>query len=298
MSVAFGSLLCMPSHDHEFPLELIQQRPAVTATLLQQAVGFAVPDHTDVKLGCANTSERSPTEYHADAAVVFEYNSTPVLVAVVEVQRSRDPRKRLSWPVYLATLRARYECPVVLLVLCPDAGLADWCRSPIHMGHPSWVLTPLVVGSKEMPAVTDYEQAVREPELAVLSALVHSTDLAVLDALVEALVSLEANTANDYTDYVLDMFSEHARALLEGLMSQTKERKSAFARRYVAEGHAEGRAEGRAEDVVAVLMARGLDVPAEVRGRVLASRDLEELGRWLHRAATVDAAVELFDADS
>ncbi|WP_437952684.1 hypothetical protein WME98_19685 [Sorangium sp. So ce296] len=45
--------------------------------------------------------------------------------------------------------------------------------------------------------------------------------------------------------------------------------------------------------VVTDLEARGLEIPAEVRERVLASTDLAELDRWIRRAAAVSDAREL-----
>ncbi|WP_437959433.1 hypothetical protein WME76_07130 [Sorangium sp. So ce119] len=64
---------------------------------------------------------------------------------------------------------------------------------------------------------------------------------------------------------------------------------SEFARSYVAKGMVEGKAQA----VLALLDARGLKVPAEVRERVLASTDLAELDRWIRRAAVVSDAREL-----
>jgi hypothetical protein len=46
--------------------------------------------------------------------------------------------------------------------------------------------------------------------------------------------------------------------------------------------------------VIAVLEARGLEVPDDVRERVLGSAELAELDRWIRRAAVVSAAGELF----
>ncbi|WP_441290381.1 hypothetical protein ACSRUE_07325 [Sorangium sp. KYC3313] len=45
--------------------------------------------------------------------------------------------------------------------------------------------------------------------------------------------------------------------------------------------------------MLAVLEARGLKVPAEVRERVFASTDLDELDRWIRRAVVVSGAREL-----
>jgi hypothetical protein len=49
--------------------------------------------------------------------------------AVVEVQLRPDPRKRFSWPLYQAVLRARLKCPVEIVVLTLDEATALWCAA-------------------------------------------------------------------------------------------------------------------------------------------------------------------------
>ena len=79
---------------------------------------------------------------------------------------------------------------------------------------------------------------------------------------------------------------------------------SEFARSYVAKGREEGIQEGiqegtlkaKTEAVMTVLEARGLDVPTDVRERIVGSTDLAELDRWIRRAAVVGEARELFEA--
>jgi hypothetical protein len=72
---------------------------------------------------------------------------------------------------------------------------------------------------------------------------------------------------------------------------------SEFARSHIAKGREEGFREAsikaKAHDVLAFLEARGLEVPVEVRERVLASNDLDELDRWIRRAAIISDAREL-----
>jgi len=65
-------------------------------------------------------------------------------------------------------------------------------------------------------------------------------------------------------------------------------------RRAHHEGIAEGIAKGKAEDVVAVLEHRGLIVSDEARARILASKDLAQLQRWLFAAFTVPSVDALF----
>jgi len=189
---------------------------------------------------------------------------------VVEAQLSWDGTKRWSWPVYLATLRARLRCPAVLLVVCADAKMATWCAAPIDLGHPGWTLSPLVLGPDRVPVVTDLDEARRAPELAVLSAMAHGNHpdrFKVLDALFSGFGTLDKARVTLYSDVVWDALPEAARHYLEALMtSRTYEYQSPFVLRYVLQGRAEGRAEAKAEGatggakaLLSVLDARGID---------------------------------------
>lgn len=58
--------------------------------------------------------------------------------------------------------------------------------------------------------------------------------------------------------------------------------------------HAEGEVKGEAKSVLKVLEARGLSVSDDVRERVLACTDPEQLDQWLVRAVTAERADQLF----
>jgi len=165
----------------------------------------------------------------------------------------------------------------------------------------------MVVGPDRVPVVTDAEHAARVPELAVLSALAHGADpnrSTVLDALLSALTTVDSPRAELYCDLVLAALPEAAQRYLEELMATgTYEYQSDFARRYFsrgkaegeAAGKAEGKAEGKATAVLAVLHARGIDVPADIRTRIVECSDLDRLDTWVRRAATADTVHDLFD---
>ncbi|WP_437278158.1 hypothetical protein WME90_44205 [Sorangium sp. So ce375] len=103
-----------------------------------------------------------------------------------------------------------------------------------------------------------------------------------------------------YGDLVLSSLNAAARRKLEAMMKSGYEFQSEFARSYVAKGVEKGREQGileaKAHDVLAFLEARGLEVPVEVRERVLASTDLDELDRWIRRSAVITDARELLAA--
>jgi hypothetical protein len=83
-----------------------------------------------------------------------------------------------------------------------------------------------------------------------------------------------------------------ARNCLEELMAITGyEYQSEFARRYFGQGEAKGEAKA----VLAILDARGIAVPDEIRARISGCTDLDQLDVWIRRAATADKIQDLDD---
>ena len=166
-----GRLMPMPSQLHEVLVLLFQNRPELAPLLLRDALGVELPAYAEVRLEAAELTSVVPTEYRADLVVLL-LDGKPVLGIIVEVQLSPDARKRFSWPLYVAGLRARLECDCCLLVVAPDQRTARWAAAPIVTG-PHGSFTPLVLGPDGVPVVTDSEVAERFPELGVLSVMTH-----------------------------------------------------------------------------------------------------------------------------
>lgn len=299
----------MPSQLHEMLLLLFRNRPALAPELLREALQLELPTYSEVRLESAELTDVVPAEYRADLVVLL-VDGKPVLGIVVEVQLTPDARKRFSWPVYVTGLRARLECPCCLLVITASDKTAAWAREPIALG-PGAKLEPFVVGPRGVPVVTDPERAKRDPELAVLSVMAHGrgdVETAVQIALSAAAAAapLDEDTRVLYFDVIDAALSEAARKAFEMLPENYefqgptyKKARSEGLRDGRLEGLRDGRLEGQvsmaAANVLEFLEARGLSVSDEVRQRVHASSDLEQLRHWIRRAAVVTSADELFE---
>jgi hypothetical protein len=273
-------------------------------------LGLPLPAYEEVRIEESDFTQVTPTEFRADLVVTLLQDEVPMMGTVVEVQRRMDPRKPYTWLVYVATERARIEKPVALLVITDDAEVANWARKPIEFG-PRSVLSAIVLGPGEVPWIRTEEEASRRPELAVLSALAHGNEPGgreVALAVLKALGALDAERGGIYYDLVLGSFDEEIRRALEQelqMQPRKYEYKTEFARSYYAKGeakgHAEGEAKGRAEGkaegeakaLLAVLAARGLEVDAATRERILTCTDAEKLERWIVRAVTASSAQEV-----
>ncbi|MEO3873671.1 hypothetical protein ABGB18_33085 [Nonomuraea sp. B12E4] len=296
----------MPTQQHEYLLELVQQRPSLVATLLAEK-GVTVPAFQEARLDSCDMSDRMPTEYRADSVVVM-IDKKPVSAVVLEVQRKYDSKKHWSWPVYLATLRGRVKCPCILLVFCPSRREAIKCAEPIDIGHPGWTLHPIVLGPDEVPMVTELDRAIANPELMALSAIVHGAGedgVKVLQVMHDAQEHL-SKEQQSYGDLVLDLLPKDAvDKFKEIVIAMAKEYKTAggyrssFYRELVAEGVAEGVAKGVAKGEAAAILRflnkRGIPVPMEAQERILGCTDRETLESWIDRAVTAQSIDELFD---
>ncbi|MEV4458930.1 hypothetical protein [Microbispora sp. NPDC049633] len=211
----------------------------------------------------------------------------------------RTPPKREALPRYAAALWLQVNCPVTVLVICPDGRTAEWAAKPIDTSLPGFRLRCGVIGPAEIPVVTKAEQAAEHPELAALSVMSHGGDISVVRAFISALEYLPGDHAPQYYEYAYRLASEAARRVMEEMMESTAwPVYSPFAREHYGRGREEGREEGRAEGearaVLTILDVRDIPVSDADRDRITACTDLERLDEWARRAVTVTSAAELF----
>jgi hypothetical protein len=290
----------MPSAEHESPVALAKLDPDLVAWLLASVFEVKVPEYHHARAQATDVRVLVPRTYHADGMVLFcDPADRPLLAVVLEVQRGRDPTKRRTWKLYVAQLEAELDVDVALVVYCPDAAVAGWYRRLCEPDGSSLLLRPFIFTPDEVPLVVDVDLARANPALAVLSAICHGGQPEVDDmfpALMEALRSLGPRKAISYYDVVLAGLPVAARTRWEAFMTTEvgHEYRSELFRKIAAEnqavGEARGEARGEGRAVLTVLDARGVEVPAAVRERILACTDLAQLDVWLRRAVTAATA--------
>jgi hypothetical protein len=243
----------VPSLQHEALLLLFRNRPALAPELLRDALHVPVPTYSEAHLESSDLTDLSPAEYRADLVVLL-VEGKPVLGIVVEVQLQRDDRKRFTWPVYVAGLRARLGCPACVLVVTTTDAVADWCRAPIDLAlH-----------------LSD-DRAVLYSDL-IFAALSEA-----------AKAALETLMAAGTYEFQSDFAKKHqATGRAEGRIEGR------------VEGRAEGLAEGFAKAILDVLEARGLAVSDEVHARIASCIDAALLSAYLRKAATATATDQIF----
>ncbi len=294
----------MPSAEHELPIALARADPDLIATMLRDIFGVEVPAHASSRSHAADVQIAVPSTYHADAMLVFDdAENQPVLAVVLEVQRRWDLGKRHTWRLYLAHLEAELKVPAALVVYCPRPNVGERYRRLLTKDGMSLMLRPFIVTPDDLPLITDPEAAARTPSMAVMTALAHAHDAEIevaFPALAAAVNAVGPDKMNSYYDMVLAALPRPLMADWRDFMSSIDEApyfSEEMRRRWYYErstGRAEGIAQGKAEDIVTVLSARGIDVSDDERTRIGAVTDTETLDQMLRRAATADAAADLW----
>ena len=298
----------MPSAEHESPIALAKLDPDLVAWLLANVFDVKVPAYHHARAQAADVRVLVPRTYHADGMVLFcDPADKPVLAAVLEVQLRRDRAKRRTWKLYAAQLEAELDVSAALVVFCPDAAVARWCRRLVESdGLSSLSLRPSIFTPGDVPVVADADLARANPALAVLSAVCHGGRAevdGVFPALLEALRSLGPSKAILYYDVVLAGLPASARTRWEAFMTTAvaREYRSELLRELAAQheargealGEARGEARGEGQAVLTVLDARGVPVSPAVREQILACADLARLESWLRRAVTAGTAEDV-----
>lgn len=294
----------MPGFTHEAEVALFRNRPALARELLATAFGLHATPGSGPLVEDAELAVPLPANKRVDIALVERMGGQATCGLLVEIQQDRDPEKEWSWPYYVATERARLKCRVLLVVVALDPGVARWATRAIPLGHPGFTLTPLVIGPAQIPRVADLAAAMANPELAVLSALVHGEvedPEAVAHATLEVVRGLDDEPRSVYVELLASQLNAVTRRIMELLMNQPFEVKSEFGRHVFAlgeaRGEARGKAEGEAHGILTVLRGRGLTVSDALEARILACTDLAVLDRWLLRAIRIERADEVLTED-
>lgn len=293
------SVRIMPSQEHDVLAELFRWQPELAATLVT-GLGHPLPKVKHARTVSESFTDLKTSEYTSDVAVALDLDAGDAHGVVVEIQRNRDDEKPWTWPLYVATLRARQKCPVMLLVIAPDPKVADWCARPIETGHPGHTLTPLVLRPEHVPVMTDPKDFAADPPMGILSAMFHGSGpegKRVLRAASEGtdiIADTDRQLARRYVDCALAVLSEAARKALEIMMTTESRFYSETFRNAEAKGKAEGKAEGEAHAVLTILRTRGVELTHAQRELITGCTDLDQLETWLRHAATADSAHELF----
>ncbi len=289
----------MPGLWHDSGNELFKDDPEFARRLFRLAGVDLPPTCSSSPLRRTRRTGLLFNDLDPDTILVAGSIKRPKRIIIVELQQAWDPGKLRQWPRYAASKWLRYECPVQLLVICPDDGTADRYAGPIPTSLDGYTHWPTVLRPARVPFLTSAAQAIADPAMAVMSVAYHGADATALTAFASGIVSLSPDEAKKYYEYGLRMSPEIVRNALEHLMAtKYNEPFSKLGLSYYGQGREEGREEGLVAGergtVLMVLKARGLPVSDSQRSHIDACDDLAVLKAWAEAALTAATVDDLF----
>lgn len=307
----------MVTSAHEGMHRIFQERPEILAPVFG-VLGVPLSAKATVDAVTTDVTETRPLERRIDTVLRIGPSDGEDFLLAVEAQSGKVEGKERSWAYYIGYLQAKYELPVLLLVVCQDRVTARWAAGPFDCGTRGWTALrthPLVASPENLPVVTDARTAARNLVMAAFSALAHARSRecgAILEAISGALHEVQ-ETDPGTAEYVFDFLEvtlgktpagEKWRDMMS-FVSYFPGRGTVREAAYL-EGKAEGKAEGEAvgrvgglvEDralmILRALEKRGIPVPEDTRERVTSCTDLDTLTAWFDRSLTVATAEGLF----
>jgi hypothetical protein len=274
---------------------LFRNRPAFAVEMLRDRLGVDIPSGVPVQLDVNELNDRPSIDLRPDTVITVGPRHRPLHAVIVEIQQRQEESKRSALPRYAAALWLQQDCPVTVLMVCPQVKTAGWAAWPIPTSLPGYTLTCRVIGPEQIPMVTDPLEAARHPELAAMSVMAHGEHPLVAEAFMAALQHLPDDHSPQYYEYAYRLASQAARRMMEKIMeSATWPVYSPFARKHYGKGLAEGEAKGEAKAVLTFLEASGIVVSDAARDRITACTDLVQLEEWVRRSVTATSTDDLF----
>jgi hypothetical protein len=298
-----------PTSQHEALHRIFLQDEALFARAAAHILGVAVQEPQQVTVLSNDLTNVKPIERRPDSVLMAEWlidDPAGRYILIIESQTDPEETRLRRWPYYIAYLHDKYECPVVLLVVCNKKSTATWARQPIVIGLPGltcMLVHPVVLGPDNVPAVTDITEAALDVTYAVFSALTHSRSSkvgAILEALAGALKTIDRDTALTLVEITEAGLGETAgqqkwrELMTKRLTPYVSEFRRQGIEEGLAEGLAEGRAQGHARALLQVLDKRGIAVDDDARERIVSCADLDTLTAWLDRSLTAAQVSDLF----
>ncbi|MFV8750512.1 hypothetical protein ACNOYE_08160 [Nannocystaceae bacterium ST9] len=229
------------------------------------------------------------------AALSPESESLALEVLILEPQLSFEPEKAVSWLVYRGGVAARYgHCPQWVLTISPAPRVLVRYREEVYTHNRE--LQPIFVGPGSVSPVLDLAEAQADPIWAAFCAAMHCRGPLGLAA-AEIAIRAGAELPADARRCTLQLL---AAGMKKGQMQEILNRASKTTKveltEYEREGawYLHGLEDGLRSALFITMSIRDLVPDLELRARIEACDDAEQLQCWVERASRASTLAEVF----
>ncbi|WP_034269231.1 hypothetical protein [Actinospica robiniae] len=240
----------------------------------------------------------APLERRVDSVMRLQAADGHTFIVVFEAQSRPDKAKQRSRPYYVAYLHERYQCPVMLVVICQDLDTAAWARTPVRISTRFWTsleLNPWVLGPENVPIPAEIDAS--NVHLGALSVIIHGRDVdeTALRRLADAVLQAGDEIYADLGTYVqLGLGSLPAAHIWRKMMTMDLETlRTSPILREILDDHD---SDVKAANVLRILNARSIELDNDQRSRITDCTDVARLDAWFDAAIDAACAADVFAA--
>jgi hypothetical protein len=282
----------MTPHKHDLVKEFLRRHPMAMVDLLRETRAVGLPPGLPVRAETSYAHDLLPGDFQPDLVLLTGPKESTERGIIVEIPRAPSEEKRRRLTRHMLALWLALDCPVDVVVLCPDPGVAAFYADPITVIQPGLVFRAVTISPDQIPVLAKPAQVAEKPGLGTLSVLAHGDKRpAVLDGFLKGIHRLPPAEGAQYYEYVHSLApgafpsSPETSAKSPGWIVSSPFAKEHFGR---------GMTEGEADALFLVLTARGLETSEEQQESIATCTDLDQLQTWLKRAATAETTAEIF----
>jgi hypothetical protein len=151
----------MPDNWHDSAKKLFEENPGLASEIMRELLDADLPPGLRETVLSPVVSDQPPGVPIPATVILVGQVRNPLRAIILEFQEKRDDARRRRWPHDVMAVWLRHECPVDLLVICPDDETARWCGQPIRTTLRGYTCHPRAASLSRLEALLPANGALR-----------------------------------------------------------------------------------------------------------------------------------------
>jgi hypothetical protein len=121
----------MPANWHDSAKKLFEKYAGLASEIMRELLEADLPPGLPEHVLSPVVSDQPSSVPIPGAVILVGQLHNPLRAIILQFQETMDGSARRRWPHDVMAVWLRHDCPVDLLVICPDETTARWCAEPI-----------------------------------------------------------------------------------------------------------------------------------------------------------------------
>jgi hypothetical protein len=143
----------MPSNWHDSAKRLFERNAGLASEIMRELLDVDLPPGLPETLLSPVLSDKPPGTPIPGTVILIGQPRHPLRAIVLEFRDDKDDSRRRQWPHDVMAIWLHHECPVDLLVICPNEEVARWYAEPITTTMPGYTCHPRAVSLSRLEAL-------------------------------------------------------------------------------------------------------------------------------------------------